>query len=182
MITFRTTEALFRQVGQDLGVSEWHRVDQSMIDLFADLTGDRQWIHRTEHAHQSPFGLPIAHGLLTLALLIPMLGEIFQVEGADMVVNKGLDTVRFIRPVPAGAEIRAAAVLRSAQVRPRDFTEVVVRSRIIVAGRSEPAFRADCVLLYHLGKEVEPHITDADLTKADSRPKSAGHDDRTGVE
>jgi acyl dehydratase len=150
VIVFPTVAALLDQVGQDLGVSEWHPVEQAAITEFAELTGDRQWIHTDPpRARNGLFGGPIAHGMLTLSLLIPLLGEIFRVDGVDLVVNKGLDRVRFAGPVPAGARVRAEAHLTSALARPKGFTEVVLRTRIVVAGRPGPACTANCILLYH---------------------------------
>lgn len=176
MIVFPTVSALLDQAGQDLGVSEWHRVDQTAIDVFGDLTGDRQWIHTDPYrARNGPFGGPIAHGMLTLSLVIPMLGEIFRVDGVDLVLNKGMDRVRFAAPVPAGAQVRAEAHLLSARVRPKGFTEVVVRTRIVVAGRPRPACEANCVLLYREGSDVaKQHIADAELTESGDRPESTG--------
>lgn len=177
MIVFPTVSALLDQVGQELGASPWHRVDQAGIDAFGELTGDRQWIHTdSERARNGPFGGPIAHGMLTVALLIPMLGEIFRVDGADLVVNKGLDRVRFAGPVPAGGDVRAEAELLSAQARPKDFTEVVLRTRIVLAGRREPVCRAHCVLLYHQAPDIgEQHGADAELTETGYRSASTGH-------
>jgi acyl dehydratase len=150
MITFRTVDALSADVGRNLGASEWHQVGQPMINSFAELTGDRQWIHLAEPAsYHGPFAGPVAHGMLTLALLVPMLPEIFQVDGVDVVVHKGLDRVRFVSPVPAGARVRTEAVLRSVTARPHDYTEVVLSTRIVVAGGRRPACRADCTILYH---------------------------------
>ncbi|MEU7529426.1 MaoC family dehydratase [Saccharothrix sp. NPDC042600] len=114
--------------GSRLGASSWHEVGQDRIDLFARTTGDHQWIHRAgERADAGPFGGPIAHGYLLVALLAPCLAEVLPVDGVRMVVNKGLDRLRFHRPVRAGADVRVAADLVSATTRPRGFTEVVLR-------------------------------------------------------
>jgi acyl dehydratase len=101
-------------VGTEIGVGEWYTVDQDRIDAFADATDDHQWIHQAgEQAENGPFGGPIAHGYLTLSLLTPLTREVNATltEGAVMVINYGLDKVRFITPVPAGGRIRGRVKL-----------------------------------------------------------------------
>ena len=94
-------------VGQEIGVSDWIAVTQERIRLFADATGDHQWIHLdTERAKQGPFGATIAHGFLTLSLLPEMSASAFSVEGTKMGVNYGLNKVRFPAPVPSGSRLR----------------------------------------------------------------------------
>ena len=94
-------------VGEAIGVSDWITVTQERIQLFADATGDHQWIHLdTEKAKQGPFGTTIAHGFLTLSLLPEMSASAFQVEGTKMGVNYGLNKVRFPAPVPSGSRLR----------------------------------------------------------------------------
>ena len=103
-------------VGTHLGYSEWHLVDQAQVDLFADATGDHQWIHvDPERAKGGPFGGPIAHGYLTLSLIPVLMGGIMRVDGVAMGVNYGTNKVRFTSPVPVGAEIRAGATLASVE-------------------------------------------------------------------
>ena len=98
--------------GAQLGASEWIDVTQSMIDQFADATHDHQWIHvDPERARQGPFGGPIAHGYLTLALLIPLWTDLLDVTVVTTKFNYGLNKVRFPSPVPAGAAIRAVGSL-----------------------------------------------------------------------
>src|SRR5437588_8067915 len=94
--------------GQPLGESEWLQVDQDRINLFADATGDHQWIHvDVERARQGPFGAPIAHGFLTLSLLPKFFESALQVLDTRMGVNYGLNRVRFTAPVPVGSRLRA---------------------------------------------------------------------------
>jgi acyl dehydratase len=105
-------EELKGLVGQDLGTSEWFEVDQHRIETFADATDDHQWIHvDLEKAKAGPFGGPIAHGYLTLALVTPLLAQVLQVDGVSMGVNYGLNKVRFPAPVLAGAKVRLTATL-----------------------------------------------------------------------
>lgn len=99
----------------DLGASEWFRIDQERVTAFAEATEDRQWIHiEPERAKESRFGTTIAHGYLLISLLPRLLGEIFVVSDAEMLVNYGLDKVRFIAPVPTDGEIRLEARIVSA--------------------------------------------------------------------
>jgi acyl dehydratase len=98
--------------GQELGSSSWVEVDQQRIDTFARATGDDQWIHTDpQKAKDGPFGTTIAHGYLTLALLIPLWTEILEVREARTKINYGLSRVRFPAPLPAGSKIRATATL-----------------------------------------------------------------------
>jgi acyl dehydratase len=97
-------------LGQHLGYSEWHVVTQDQVNLFADATGDHQWIHvDPERAKDGPFGGAIAHGYLTLSLAPALLGEVLTVEGMSMGVNYGCNKVRFPAPVPVGAKLRLGA-------------------------------------------------------------------------
>jgi acyl dehydratase len=103
---------LQQRVGDHLGYSEWHQVTQEQVNLFADATGDHQWIHvDIERAKAGPFGGPIAHGYLTLALTPALLSEILEVSGISMAVNYGLNKLRFPAPVPVGSKVRAGVTL-----------------------------------------------------------------------
>jgi acyl dehydratase len=107
MKTFQTIAELQSLVGTDLGTSDWITVTQERIQLFADATGDHQWIHLdAEKAKAGPFGTTIAHGFLTLSLLPEMSASAFQVFGTRMGVNYGLNKVRFPAPVPSGSRLR----------------------------------------------------------------------------
>ena len=107
MTSFEHLADLQARVGEEVGVSEWITVDQNRIKLFADATGDHQWIHiDAERAAKGPFGTTIAHGFLTLSLLPEMSASAFQVLDTRMGVNYGLDRVRFPAPVPSGSRLR----------------------------------------------------------------------------
>ncbi|HEX6706986.1 MAG TPA: MaoC family dehydratase [Albitalea sp.] len=94
-------------IGQEVGVSEWITLDQQRINLFADATGDHQWIHvDVERAKAGPFGAPVAHGFLTLSLLPEMAASAFGVDDTRMGVNYGLNRVRFPAPVPVDSRLR----------------------------------------------------------------------------
>jgi len=107
MRTFATLDELQSLVGQELGSSDWIQLDQHRIDLFADATGDHQWIHvDPRRAAEGPFGATVAHGFLTLSLLPEMSASAFVIEGSRMGVNYGLNRVRFPSPVPVGSRLR----------------------------------------------------------------------------
>jgi acyl dehydratase len=111
-----TLDELDALVGETLGTSSWFEIDQQRINTFADATEDHQWIHvDPERAKQGPFGEAVAHGYLTLSLLIPMWTEIFDVREASTKVNYGLNRVRFPAPVPAGSKVRASATLSAVE-------------------------------------------------------------------
>jgi acyl dehydratase len=114
MTTTTTMGELAGLQGQGLGSSDWYEVTQEAVNLFADATGDHQWIHvEVERAKkESPFGGPIAHGYLTLSLLVPLLAQVLTVSDAVMGVNYGLNKVRFPSPVPVGSKVRATASLK----------------------------------------------------------------------
>lgn len=100
-------------VGQEIGTSDWIVVSQEQINAFADATGDHQWIHvdAARAAIETPFKSTIAHGFLTLSLLSALLRRTVAVSGSRMSINYGLNKVRFVSPVPAGARIRAQVTL-----------------------------------------------------------------------
>ncbi|MBC7596882.1 MAG: MaoC family dehydratase [Kineosporiaceae bacterium] len=112
MRTFDNVAALEAAVGEELGTSDWHTVTQEQINLFADATGDHQWIHvDPEKAATGPFGKTIAHGYLTLSLLPVLLEQTYAVENVAMGMNYGANKVRFPSPVPVDSKIRVVAKL-----------------------------------------------------------------------
>ena len=118
MTTTLTLEELEQAGERDLGTTDWVALDQERINLFAEATGDLQWIHvDPDLAAQGPFGGTIAHGYLSLSLLPGLLPEVLTVEGARMGINYGIDRVRFTAPVPVGSQVRLKAKLVSAERR-----------------------------------------------------------------
>jgi acyl dehydratase len=114
MITVNGADEIKALAGRDLGASDWLEVTQERINTFADATGDHQWIHvDVDRAAAGPFKAPIAHGYLTLSLVIPLFGSLLTVSGVKMGVNYGLEKVRFPNPVRVGSRIRLAAVVDS---------------------------------------------------------------------
>jgi acyl dehydratase len=109
---FEGIDAIKAAVGQHLGYSDWYEVTQAQVNLFADATGDHQWIHvDPERAASGPFGGPIAHGYLTMSLSNLFLPQIVEVRGVSLGVNYGANKVRFPAPVPVGSKIRGGAEL-----------------------------------------------------------------------
>ncbi|MFH8408335.1 MaoC family dehydratase [Streptomyces sp. NPDC018019] len=107
---FGSLDELRNAVGEDLGTSDWLEIDQKRIDLFAEATGDHQWIHvDPERAAGGPFGTTIAHGYLTLALLPALVPQLLRVDNVQMGLNYGVNKVRFPAPVPVGSRLRATA-------------------------------------------------------------------------
>jgi acyl dehydratase len=108
MKTFQTLDELAACVGQEVAVSDWLTITQAQVNLFAEATGDHQWIHvDPEKASAGPFGGPIAHGFLTLSLLPKFFESSFEIVQSRMGVNYGLNKVRFTAPVPVGSRLRA---------------------------------------------------------------------------
>jgi acyl dehydratase len=125
--------------GRHLGYSEWREVTQEQIDTFADATDDHQWIHvDAERAAAGPFGTTIAHGFLTLSLLVPMWSEILHFEGVRLGINYGLNKVRFPSPVPVGSRIRAGATLVSVETVADGSLQIVVDFVIEREGSEKP--------------------------------------------
>ena len=127
------------RLGQHLGFSDWLDVDQSRVNLFADATGDHQWIHvDPERATKGPFGAPIAHGYLTLSLSNLFLPQIVEVRGFSAGINYGVDKVRFPSPVKVGSRVRGGAELTAvSEVNGGLQTTMVIT--IEIEGGSKPA-------------------------------------------
>lgn len=135
--------------GTHLGYSGWHEVTQQQVNLFAEATGDHQWIHvDVERAKDGPYGGTIAHGYLTLALLPLLVREVIDVGGVGMAINYGLDRVRLPAPVPVGSKVRAGAELMGAEQRPRGFVQMTLRVTVEIEGGGKPAVVADSRTLY----------------------------------
>jgi acyl dehydratase len=134
-------------VGGELGPTAWLRVEQDRIDAFAAATDDPQWIHVDPvRAAEGPFGTTVAHGFLTLSLLVPLLAEVLPPTGHAMAVNYGLDRVRFPAPLPAGSRIRARFRIASVE-RTRSGDRVAVSATVERESGERPVCVADLVLL-----------------------------------
>ena len=136
--------------GADLGHSGWLEITQDRVDLFGDATGDRQWIHvDPERARGGPFGGTIAHGYLTLSLVIPLFSELLVMEDIGMAVNYGLNKVRFPAPVPVGSKIRLAGRLGEVEDVSGGGVQVVVDFTVQIEGKDKPACVAQAVYRYY---------------------------------
>ncbi|MEU6014743.1 MaoC family dehydratase [Streptomyces sp. NPDC047515] len=148
-LTVNGIDEIKAQAGADLGHSGWLEILQPRVDTFADATGDHQWIHTdVERAQAGPFGGTIAHGYLTLSLLIPLWSELLRVEGASMAVNYGLNKVRFPSPVRVGAKVRAHGRVVSAE-EIKGGVEVVVDLTVEIDGSEKPACVAQAVYRFY---------------------------------
>jgi acyl dehydratase len=148
-ITVNGLDGLRSLVGKEIGTSDWLEITQERVNTFAEATGDHQWIHvDVDRAKTGPFGGPIAHGYLTVSLIVPLFGALLDIQDVKMGVNYGLDKLRFPSPVPVGSRIRLAGVLDSIEDVPGgaqctfDFT-------IEVEGGSKPACIARAIYRYY---------------------------------
>ncbi|GAA1167500.1 acyl dehydratase [Kitasatospora gansuensis] len=149
MTTYASLADLTAAVGTELGTSEWHTIDQARVDLFAEATGDHQWIHVDPvRAKESPFGGTIAHGYLTLSLIPVLAKECYAVEGIRMALNYGSEKVRFPAPVPVGTAIRATAELVSAE-QVSGGVQAVVRYTITSEGSPKPHCVAETITRFY---------------------------------
>ena len=116
MKTFHSYSEVSACVGQEVALTDWITITQEQVNLFAQATGDHQWIHvDPERARTGPFGAPIAHGFLTLSLIPRFFDEGLFIEGVRMGVNYGLNRVRFMAPVPVGSRLRARLLLQATE-------------------------------------------------------------------
>src|SRR5215213_3198183 len=134
-------EGLRSLVGQEIGPGEWREVTQGMIDQFAELSGDDQWIHvDVERAEkESPFGTTVAHGNLTLSMIDGFRKELIASEGFALGVNYGWNKVRFAAPVPSGSRVRATAEVVSVDDAGGGWYQVATRFTVEVEGNEKPA-------------------------------------------
>jgi acyl dehydratase len=145
--TVNGIEELKGLVGKTIGPSEWRQVTQDLIDQFAEVSGDDQWIHvDTERAKtESPFGTTVAHGNLTLSMIDGFRSGLMEPSGFKMSVNYGWNKVRFPAPVPAGSRIRASIETLSVDELGGGWHQVVQRWTVEVEGNEKPACVAESV-------------------------------------
>lgn len=135
-------------VGQELGVGDWVTIDQQRINDFADVTGDHQWIHVDVEraAKESPYRAPIAHGFLTLSLIPALSKGNFRVQGAKLVINYGLNKVRFLSAVPVDSRVRVRSELIDATAKGDGSTvDLTVRHTVELDGSDKPAAVAEMI-------------------------------------
>jgi acyl dehydratase len=149
MTTYLETPTdLIDLVGQQVGTTEWIKVTQEQVNLFADATGDHQWIHTDpQRAAKGPFKGTIAHGYLTLSLAPVVISEVLQIGEVTSALNYGLNKVRFPAPVRVGSQVRATVSVMSAQQK-TSGVESVFELTYEIDGEKRPACVADVIVLY----------------------------------
>lgn len=136
--------------GTDLGHTDWVEITQERVNTFADATDDHQWIHvDTERAADSPFGGTIAHGYLTLALIIPLFTELLTISGIGMSVNYGLNKVRFPAPVRVGAKIRLRGAVADVTELPGNGVEMTLNFTVEIHDSEKPACVAQAIYRHY---------------------------------
>lgn len=149
MITINSYEEFAALKGKEIGTSEWLEVNQKRINQFADATLDHQWIHvDAERAKEGPFGQTIVHGYLTLSLLPHMWGEIITVNNIKMMVNYGMDKMKFGQAVLSGSSLRLVASLHDIQ-NLRGICKAEVKFKIEIKDQRKPALEGIATFLYY---------------------------------
>lgn len=147
MRLFENAAELAGMAGQEIGVSDWHTLDQRQIQAFADATLDQQWIHTdAERAAAGPFGTTVAHGYLSLSMLPYLAAQVYRVQGAVMTINYGLNKVRFPAPARVDSRIRDRLTLTSA-IDTANGKQLQFRHLIELEGSEKPACIAETVSL-----------------------------------
>jgi acyl dehydratase len=143
----RSLDELVALVGAEVGVSRWFALPQARIDTFAEATDDRQWIHVDPErcARESPYGVPVAHGFLTLSLVPAMLASVLRMEDVRMAVNYGLNKVRFPAPVPVDSRVRGRVVLAALEPMP-GCAQLTFEVTIECEGAAKPACVAEVLV------------------------------------
>ncbi|WP_040856536.1 MaoC family dehydratase [Nocardia niigatensis] len=148
MIDFSDFDQLRAAAGTELGVSDWITIDQQRIDTFADATDDHQWIHvNAARAAAGPYGRTIAHGFLTLSLIVPMTAQVMTVSAATMAINYGLNKVRFLNPVLVDTRIRGRSTLDAVTDIPGGV-QAVRTVTVDIEGQDKPACVAESIARY----------------------------------
>ncbi|WP_270087652.1 MaoC family dehydratase [Sphingobacterium sp. SYP-B4668] len=150
MVVINNFEEFHSHLGKELGVSEWHKIDQKQINAFADATLDHQWIHvDTERAErEGPFKSTIAHGYLTLSLIPYLWKQIADVRNLKMEINYGIESLKFGQAVLVDNEVQLQAKLKSI-VNLRGTTKVIIEATLVIKDQPKPAYVGDVVFLYH---------------------------------
>jgi acyl dehydratase len=149
MRTFDSVADLAAVQGESIGHSDWVTITQEDVNLFADATGDHQWIHvDPERAAKGPFGTTIAHGYLTLALLPRLMHQIYTVNGVKLGINYGLNKVRFPAPVPVGSKVRAESSLLGVEDLGNGAVQATVATTVEIEGSAKPACVAESIVRY----------------------------------
>jgi acyl dehydratase len=148
--TVHGLDELKNLAGTDLGCSDWLEVTQDRVNTFADATGDHQWIHvDAQKAESGPFGGTIAHGYLTLSLVIPLFNDLLEITGIAMSVNYGLEKVRFPSPVPVGSKIRLDAEVMAVEEIKGNGVQMTLAFTVQIEGSAKPACVAQALYRHY---------------------------------
>lgn len=161
MRIFDSRAAFHAAAGSQIGSSDWVTMDQGLVDTFAEATGDHQWIHvDVARASNSPFGGTVAHGYLTLSMVVPLMAQVAEVRGESYGLNYGLNRVRFPAPVPVGSRIRAHVSIHTVQDVTDGGVHVEWRVTIEVEGQPKPACVAEPITRYYYPAADGPRAND----------------------
>ena len=135
--------------GKDMGYSDWMAIDQQRINTFADATDDHQWIHVNEEKAQNelPTKSTIAHGFLSLSLSVPLAGKIWTITGTKMVINYGLNKVRFINMVPVDSRVRMSVKIKEVNKLENGVTQVISEATLEIEGQDKPAYIGETIMV-----------------------------------
>ncbi|RZL61876.1 MAG: MaoC family dehydratase [Pedobacter sp.] len=150
MIVVNSYEEFESYLGKEIGISQWHTIDQAQINKFADATLDHQWIHTDpEKAEkEGPFKATIAHGYLTLSLIPYLWKQIADIRNIKMEINYGIENFKFGQAVVVDSEVQLKAKLKSI-VNLRGITKVIIEAILVIKDQPKPAYTGDVMFLYH---------------------------------
>ncbi|RZK54677.1 MAG: MaoC family dehydratase [Pedobacter sp.] len=150
MVVVNSYEEFESYLGKEIGVSQWHTIDQDQINKFADATLDHQWIHTDEEKakNEGPFKATIAHGYLTLSLIPYLWKQIADIRNIKMEINYGIESFKFGQAVVVNSEVQLKAKLQSI-TNLRGITKVVIQAILIIKDQPKPAYTGDVMFLYH---------------------------------
>jgi len=153
MVIINNYEEYKSHEGKELGVSEWHTINQQQINVFADATLDHQWIHvdKEKAERDGPFKSTIAHGYLTLSLIPYLWKQIADVRNVKMEINYGIENLRFGQPVLVDDEVQLSAKIKSITDL-RGTVKAVIQATLAIRGKAKPAYVGDVVFLYHFNE------------------------------
>lgn len=150
MVVVNSYEEFEAHLGKEIGVSQWHTIDQDQINKFADATLDHQWIHTDEEKakNEGPFKATIAHGYLTLSLIPYLWKQIADIRNIKMEINYGIESFKFGQAVVVNSEVQLKAKLKSI-ANLRGITKVIIEATLIIKDQAKPAYTGDVMFLYH---------------------------------
>ncbi len=150
MVVVNSYDEFAAYLGKEIGLSQWHKIEQEQINKFADATLDHQWIHVDEEKakNEGPFGATIAHGYLTLSLIPYLWKQIADIRNIKMEINYGIESFKFGQAVVVNSEVQLKAKLKSI-ANLRGITKVIIEAVLIIKDQPKPAYTGDVMFLYH---------------------------------